>query len=156
MSSNSWMTREVKAPEHRQIFKTRDASSENCKFTRLFYGRKLLLFKSTDIHPGVHVFLFSPALFLLRCLRLDGGLLAFSPAQPLQLWMPGRCCSSTSSWWGCEPLGWDDLLALVGGVTHGVRACTRAHTHLHTHSGACARFPISPVQSYPLLSQLPY
>lgn len=56
--------------------------------------------------------------------------------------MPGRCCSSTSSWWGCEPLGWDDSLALVGGV-HSWGACTRAHACARTAVHARA-FPFHP------------
>lgn len=49
---------------------------------------------------------------------------------------------------GCEPLGGDDSLALVGGVTHGPRARSRMHTPARaralTHSDACARFPSQP------------
>lgn len=118
----------------------------------MFYHRKLLLFKSTDIHPGVHGFFFfsSPHHPLPVLLFTVGRGLA-------RLFFTSSASSIIDAWkmlqlhlqlGGCEPLGGDDSLALVGGVTHGPRARSRMHTPARTraltHSDACARFPSQP------------
>lgn len=117
----------------------------------MFYHRKLLLFKSTDIHPGVHGGFFFPPPTTLSpfcCLRLDGGLLAFFTSSASSIIDAWKMLQLHLQLGGCEPLGGDDSLALVGGVTHGPRARSRMHTPARvralTHSDACARFPSQP------------